>query len=337
MKIYLTITLLLLNASLPIQATMRHSSQQQSASAEALTLTPTDITALIDETGARTTRMMHRIFNYSYTETLTDHEADTRGQVTGERSKVYEVYPVVIGGRGRIVRVQVRENGVPLDAEKIKRERERAVKEIIEAEQRAASQTAKRPTTVGAYKPKFWSYSITLEKHKLGGAYRDNYPVRPTDFLVWHEFYAARRTTFNGREAILLTFRPRPNFVYDRTNVFFPEGIESFGRVMAQLGGRVWIDATDKVIMRLEAVPTQEMNDANASMSDAPNQNAPLGYELMRLPNGTWFPSRSWYNSYGRENLFWKTGMSRVLKYSDYKLFTTSVESEKLDPPQAQP
>lgn len=334
MKILLLITTLLFNFLPPAQ-TVSSGSNQPSASVESLNLTPAEIASLVNECGERTTQMTRRIFDYTYTLTALENEVDKRGQVTREKSKVYEMSPFRVGRKGEFARVQVSEDGVPFSTEKISRGRERAVKQITEAEEKEG-QVGERPAT-GEYKPTFRSYSIVLVQNQLGGAAKSYYPVRPTDFLVWHEFYAPRRTVFKNREAILLNFRPRPGYVYNRTNVPFSGGIETFGRVMAQLGGRVWIDAVDKVIMRLEVVPIAEMNLAGASSTDAPNANVPLGFELMRLPNGTWVPSWNWYNSYGREKIFWKTGMSRARKFSDFKLSSTEVKDITIDEPKSQP
>ncbi len=334
MKILLLITTLLLNFLPPAQP-VSSASNQPGASEESLSLTPAEIASLVNECGARTTQMTRRIFDYTYTLTALENEVDKRGQVTREKSKVYEVSPFRVGRRkGGFASVQVSEDGVPFSTEKINRGRERAVKQITEAEEKEG-QEGDRPAT-SEYKPTFRSYGIALEQHQLGGAAKSYYPVRPTDFLVWHEFYSPRRTAFKDREAILLNFRPRPGYVYDRTNVPFSGGIETFGRVMAQLGGRVWIDAIDKVIMRLEAVPIAEMNQAGASSIDAPNANVPIGFELMRLTTGTWVPGWSWYNSYGREKIFWKTGISRARKFSDFKLSSTEVKDITIDEPKSQ-
>ncbi len=334
MKILLLITTLLLNFLPPAQP-LSSAFNRQSASREFLNLTPAEIAALVNECGERTTQMTKRIYDYTYTLTALENEVDKRGQVTREKSKVYEVSPFRVGRKGGFASVQVSEDGVPFSTEKINRGRERAVKQITEAEEKEG-RGVERPMT-SEYKPTFRSYSIVLVQHQLGGAAKSFYPVRPTDFLVWHEFYAPRRAVFKNREAILLNFRPRPGYVYDQTNVSFSGGIETFGRVMAQLGGRVWIDAVDKVIMRLEAVPVEEMNQAGASSIDPPNANVPIGFELMRLPNGTWVPSWNWYNSYGREKIFWKTSISRARKYSDFKLSNTEMKDVTIDAPKSQP
>lgn len=288
-------------------------------------LSAAEVAALVDECGKQTTRMTGRMYSYGFNEVDYDYERDKAGAVKGEHSKSYEVAPVRAGRRYSWTHVQVGEDGARFSEEKIARERERVVKQITDAEAEAARPQS-QDHSPRPYVERYSSYGIRVEKR--GGVSRTLWYVTPTDFLVWHEFYAPRRATYNGREAILLNFRPRAGYVFDRTNVRFPEGVEEFGRVMGRLGGRLWIDARDRVLVRLEAAPAEEV-----AQGDAPDPNAPLGFELTRLPNGTWAPLVNWYNSYGRENVFWKTSANRVVKFSDFKLFTTSDEGEKLDAP----
>jgi hypothetical protein len=333
MKIFLTVSILILSVSSPPALTGGAARRQPAASAESLSMTAGEIDALVKECGWRTSRMWGRILDYTYTETDIEYELDQGGRVGRERSKVYEVYPA----RGRrFARVQVSEDGAGFSAEKIGRERARAVKALTEAEEAEARAQARAPVPAGRTQGRtFQSFWITLERDTHGGASKSYWPVRPTDFLTSHEFYAPRRAILAGRAAILLSFRPRPAYVYDKSNVPFKEGIEDYARVMSQLGGRIWIDGSDKVIMRLEAVPVGEVG--RTAEGDAPDAGAPLGFELTRLPEGTWVPARGWYNSHGREGFFWKTAISRAISYSDFKLFKASVVGEKLDPPSQPP
>jgi len=343
MKIFpLVIILLLSVSSSSAQTPDSLPRSQQSAPVE--TLTSVEIAALINECGERMTEIIPRIFNYTYTERVIEYEVDRRsGQVRRERSKIYETTPVRLGRRGVWVRVQVGEDGVPFTAERIERERVRVIRRFAEVEAEASQarsgQANSNSQSNTQPRSRFSSFGITVEQRTHGGMGRNNWGVSPTQFFLSHEFYAPRRRVLNGRETILLSFRPRPNFVYDAINFPFQEGIESYARVMAQLGGNVWIDAADKIIIRLEAIPLQELSGAASSSSDAPSQNAPIGFELVRLPSGVWVPSRSWYNSHGRENLFWRTAISRERRYTDFRPFATSIEGERLDapPPQTQP
>ncbi len=335
MKYFLLIAILLFGILLPAHSTNSAFHQSQSASAEPLRLAPDEVAKLINECGERTTRMTWQLLNYSYTETDSEYEVDKSGQVTREGSKVYEVNPVRIGKKNYFSHVQIAEDGVAFSAERVAQERERIVRELTQAEESAARGEAPRRTEPAEYKPKFSSYGIRVEKRR--NMSRQVLFICPTDFLQSHEFYAPRRVAFNNRETILLSFRPRPGYVFDKTNVRYPHGIEDYGQVMAELGGNVWIDVADRVIARLDAMPLGEMSDAGAAAKDQTVANAPLGFEFTRLRDGTWVPSRSWYNSHGRENVFLKTAASRAQKYGDFKLFKTSVELEKLEPSQKKP
>jgi len=299
---------------------------QKSAAGEPLTWTTEEIAKLIFDCGMRTTQMTGRLYNYTFHATDTEYALDKNGRVKGQHSKVSEVYPISFGNLRKWIYVQISEDGVPLSPERLARERERAIKQTQELE---AQPIVAPQGQTSVYKQKFSSYGIKVEKR--GGLSRTIWFINPTDFLVSHDFYAPQRLSFGGRETFLLRFRPRPGYVYDKTNVPYPQGVEDFGRTMSQLGGRIWIDATDKVIARLEATPARELTD---SSDITPDQNTPVWFELTRLPNGTWAPRASRYNSYGREDVFWKTSLSRSLDYSDYKVFKTTVEVEKVQPNQ---
>jgi len=286
--------------------------------------TPEEIARLINECGQRTTAMAGRLYNYSFNQTDTDEVLDKANRARSSTSKTYEVFPVAVGRRARFIYVQVSENGVALSPKKIEEQRQRAAKETEEFEKTAA--TPINPTS--AYKSSWWSYGIKVEKHsRLSNTYW--YP-RPTDFLLSSEFFAPRRVKLDGRETILLNFRLRPGYVFDKTNVAYPDGIEDYGRAMSQLAGRIWIDAADKVIARLEASPAHEVSTSQAG--DTPEPDLALTYQSQRLANGTWVPAAAHYNSYGREDVFWKTPLKRSLIYADFKLFKTTADVEKLEP-----
>jgi hypothetical protein len=296
------------------------------AQSDSQSLTPAQISALVAECGRRTTQMTARILDYTYTETAVEYEVDKAGKVKVASEKAYEVYPVW-NRKGGYVRIQVSENGSPLGEEKVARERERAAKSLAEVGSAAGGQQPAAAAQVSTQRG-FASFGIGVEQHRHGGMSKTFWSIRPTDFLTAHDFYAPVRTVYHARAAILLSYRPRPGHVYDRTNVPFKDGVEDYGRVMSQLGGRVWIDADEKVIVRLEAFPSSEAGRPSELPADSP-----LGFESQRLPDGTWVPARSWYNSYGREDFFWKTPISRERRYSDFKKFKVNVGDAKVDAP----
>jgi hypothetical protein len=343
LKIVLLATSLLLGALSPaaqMSGRAARGGQSAGASHRNLNLTAAEIAALVNECGERTTHMAQRIINYTYTEAAIEYELDRRGEGKRERSKVYEMYPV----RGRRwVSVQLSEDGVVFGAEKVGRERARAARNLTQAEESQEEEQQRKPQTrstsvVQSTNRKFTSFGIKVERHEHGGLSKTYWMIRPTDFFESHQFHTPRAVSFKGREAILLSFRPRADYVYDKTRLSFKDGIQEYGRVVGQLGGNIWIDASDKVLMRLDAMPLSELRrPVESAVEDAPNDHAPLGFELARMADGTWVPCRSWYNSYGRENVFWKTGVSRARRYSDFKLFSTRIEGVELNAPQTQP
>jgi hypothetical protein len=333
MKYYLLIVIVLLGTFLPARSTNSTGGQANGASGQPVKLTPDDIAKLINECGAVTTQMTGRLYDYTFNETDNEFVIDKEGRIKSEQSRVFEVYPLKIGNRRKWVYVQVSENGVPLSPERLARERDRAAKQTMELEQQAS--TAPASQINAPYKPRFSSYGIRVEKHS--GLSKTIWFINPTDFLVSHDFSAPQRVTFVGRETLLLNFRPRPGYLYDKTNVPYPDGVEDYGRAMSQLGGRIWIDAADKVIVRLEANPSRDVNEPGAAANTVPDANAAVWFELTRLPSGIWVPSVSRYDSHGREDVFWKTPISRSRKYSDYKLFKTTAEVEKIEAPPGKP
>lgn len=297
-----------------------HANRRQAASPS----TPEEIAKLIDECGLQTTVMANRLFNYSFNQASIDEVLDKTGRVKSTESKLYEVYPTAIGRRVRLIYVQVAENGAPLSADKIEKQRQRAAKETEDLEKAAA----KPITPTSSFKFKWWSYGIKVEKRSSFS--RTYWYLRPTDFLLSSEFFGPRLVKFADRETYLVNFRFKPGYIFDETNVPYPVGIADYGRAISQLAGRIWIDATDKVIVRLEASPIPEATKAQTS--EKPEADVALSYESKRLANGTWVLSEAHYNSYGREEVFWKTPLKRSIVYTDFKLFKTTADVEKTEP-----
>lgn len=103
-------------------------------------------------------------------------------------------------------------------------------------------------------------------------------------------------------------------------------------RVLARLAGRIWIDAAEHIIMRLEALSVREANAETSTFS--PESNVPVEFEYMRLPNGTWVTSLIHVNTHGRNDIFEGDRFELTLRYRDFRLFSTNVEIERLNVPQ---
>jgi hypothetical protein len=293
----------------------------QSASTHLASLTPAEIENLVADCRVRTDSMLMRIFDYTYTHTSTFRERNERGQITRERTGMAEAYPV----RGRrFAYVPISRNGQPVAAETIERARQRAARDLTQAEERDANSQSRRSTVSSEQSQNHPAHHFGIFYDRNTGLTRKRFSIIPIDFLQTHEFYAPRRATFNHREAIVLNFRPRTGLV----------ATDMSGRLRARLGGRIWIDAEERILMRLEALPIGELSGVNISAVTAPNANAPVAFEWIRLSNGTWLPSLNSINTYGREDVFENIRFDFSYRLSNFRLFNITIERVEINPPQ---
>ncbi|HKY05906.1 MAG TPA: hypothetical protein VJQ56_13510, partial [Blastocatellia bacterium] len=95
---------------------------------------------------------------------------------------------------------------------------------------------------------------------------------------------------------------------------------------IAKLAGRVWIDASDRVVKRLESWP--------ASSSE---REPVLVYEQVRLSDGTWLHQSTRFDSTKHRELFNGVGIDFEDRFTDHQRFKTSVDGYKLDGPKSKP
>ncbi len=330
MKIFSSLVMvMLLGVPVLSQAPYLIPSRRQVTSSGQSSLSTAEVAELINETCMRSWAMTGRVFDYTYTVESVERELD-RGSIRREHVKVYEAYPVrrSRARRRTSVLVQLSENGVPRSAEQIGRDRRRAARDITEAEERAAN-ILNRPTPVSNEQlPNQNSCAFRISPER-GGLLGRGFNVWWTDFLAAYDFSAPRRTLFNDRESIVLSFRPRSDLVAGSSTT----------RVLSRLGGRIWIDAVDRIIIRIEALPLQEVrgNKATMTLAALPDSNAAVAFEWTRLPNGTWLQSLFLLNTYGSEEIFEGVEVNRTSRFRDFRLFSAHVERERLDPAQGRP
>lgn len=94
----------------------------------------------------------------SYTFERVERERDSRGQIKWEKTKVFEAYPAY--GR-RHVLIQLSEDGTPRSPEQIERERRRAGRDLVEAEERAARAQSRQIPANQPPNETFFSFGIS--------------------------------------------------------------------------------------------------------------------------------------------------------------------------------
>ena len=233
-----------------------------------------------------------------------------------EESELYEVFIPTAKCWTKDCRravVLLEENGKPLPAERIEKERLKVGKKLEEAERKESEQT-KAPATAPVSQN--WMRFYVRFNKALG---RDLHIVLDgQEILEKCDFSPAGREPVAGREMIALNFRPRANAAFAEKTAY-----------MSRLEGRIWIDAEDKVFTRLAAWP-KGTNLGDAVNSGQLLKRAALAYELVRTKEGIWFFSFGRINGAGFSDLFFGLKTDFSVEQFDYVNFRVEVENSKV-------
>ncbi len=251
------------------------------------------------------------ITEYTYTWEMIRRGVDKIGHVHSW-SEIYEVYvpPIRQGRLTEQFPILTSRNGRALPQEAIDkarlRARLRAGEKLQEAERAGSDHHSEDPVfrsdcagtpPVGTY------FTVVLESARS----RRKIIFTPVTFLRSSEFHSPARDNVNGREMLVLEFKPRQGMR------FTPE--ESY---VSALVGKVWIDAKEKVLARLEAWPKGKSGKA---------VRAAVLYEQVRQPEGTWLPGRAELNADTYGYVFGERTYDTISVFRDYHRFSTSIES----------
>ncbi len=277
-----------------------------------------NVRELISQAYRNGVTMSGRIFRYTWTDTRKYRLLDKRGKEKVFPTQVYEVFPNRVAGRWLLRRL-VSEDGVPLSPERAAQEQERLVKEMLKDErdaERAEKKWAARGSAPTAPGEQCVPQGYTTTYGGNGGLI--SFSI--SDFLCAGEFSYPRPGRAQGREAIVLNFRPRADYQ--------APGKER--EPITKLRGRIWVDAADRVVSRLEAWP------ATADDKSGAGQEPPevvLTYEQVRLPDGTWMHTLTRINTTRHAALFNQVRIDFQEVFSDYRKFDVEAESYQLNRP----
>jgi hypothetical protein len=272
--------------------------------------------------------MLARRLEYTWTAKITDRELDKRGEVKKESSSVYEVYPV----RGEFARKLLARDGVPVSQERadkeFKKTAERLEKAARDERKRAESKPPPSPPTPS---PGQMQNPLGIPSFGFWTGHRESNGFSSTEIsvAVWRffrycEFYGPRRESFNGRESIVLDFQPRSDF----------RPADEIQKSYARLHGRVWIDAADKSVARLEAWP----DDATTSTVTASTAREPaVVFEHARMTDGVWLERLVRIKTYGHKEIFNGIELDFTKEVSDFKRFSSVAGDATVDTPKEKP
>ena len=284
----------------------------QSAAAEVL-----DVPRLLREGRANTERNWveydRRRAEYTFKWRRTLRKSDGKGGVK-ERSELMELYlpPRCRAGKCQPVSIKLEEDGRVVAPEKVERERLRAGRRLEKAEREA-----ERDAAANAGKKMAVPYWLQFTYFTKGMIVKDRaVKLDGQEILEKCEFSSPRRERLGGREMIAFDFTPRPGAAFNSQSWFMP-----------LVEGRIWLDAADKVFVRLAAWP-KGTRFADAT-SDHLLENAALAYDTVRVKEGVWMFRLGRVNGLKYPGLFGDVADAFSIEISDYRRFT--VEADKVD------
>jgi hypothetical protein len=301
----------ILTAALLIGQTVPGAARQSAGASE--------VTTLLLEVARNERAMTARRLEYTWTSKITERELDKGGGLKKQSVNVSEVYPV----RGQFARKLVSRDGVPVSQERADKELKGAAKRLEEAarEEQKRSEgkpqpTPAPPTSAQAQNPN----DIPSFGFSTGHKHGNGFSSREISMAVWRffryaEFTGMRRERLRGRESIVLDFSPRPDF----------RPADEIQKPYARLAGRLWIDAADRAVARLEAWP------ADLGMEAA--REPLVVFEHERVADGLWLEHLFRLKTYGYKEIFNGIELDLTKEATDFQRFTAGAGDDKLDPP----
>jgi hypothetical protein len=277
-----------------------------------LALDAEDIRKLIHEADVNGTAMHKRLVDFTYTLKKTKRVLNDKGKTRNENTQVFEAFPLL----DKHLLVHLKENDVYVSPWAVARDRQVVGEALEKAEREGKMQSTGNRRT-----------SDELERYLTAGIEHITgkyvaITIDPSEFLRSCEFDSPRRELVRGRDTIVLNFHPRAGAQFNFTKTF-----------MSKTTGVVWIDAKDKVLVRLEGRPVPPVSNLENNHTPSPPSNAALLYQQARTATGLWFPSLIRMNAAGDATFFNRLNWDVLFEFEDYKHFDTSVGGVTFDAP----
>ncbi|HVF47723.1 MAG TPA: hypothetical protein VNA17_09175 [Pyrinomonadaceae bacterium] len=280
-----------------------------------------DIAALLIEVKQKSDANWRKVIaehqNYTYKWRKIWRKTDKRGRVE-EESEVNELfYPTRCAPKKcRRVEFLLEKNGKLLPPEKIEKQRARAARKLeqIESDPKAAALPLDPNVPLHWMNFGYWVRKPFSSTPELIVA------VDGQEILEKSEFFAPSREQINGREAIVLSFRPRTGAVFSEKTKY-----------MAGTEGKLWIGAADRVLIRLAIWPIGTQFAENTS--DYLLSHAAGARSMLRTSEGLWFPSLGRVNGLDHPKLFMEVKGDFSIDSFDYHYFKTEVRNVEVNDP----
>lgn len=259
-----------------------------------------DIPALLRELDANQAEIDRLREKYACTQVITKREFDKSGVLKEKDSETYEL----IFHEGRQVGKLVVKNGKPLSPEESEKEQRRVEKLIADIDKEKAKREKKAE-----------------EARAKGKSEDDEDSVTIADVLRSSRFVNPRRETFRHQDVIVFDFEPRPEYK--------PKNLVE--KLMQKMTGVMWVDATDKEIVRIEARLIDSFKVAGGLLASL-KSGAAFVIEQDRFNDEVWMPSFAEFNLAVRVFLVKGLSLNETVQYSNYKRFSTEAAGEVKEP-----
>lgn len=259
--------------------------------------------------------------NYTFKSRKTWREQSKNG-AGDEHSEVFEVYPTPFrssrgGGRFKLS-VLIEKDGKPVSPERIEKERLKVGRDLERFERESDPIT--EPLSGKPDSMAWFNFSVYKNVMAMPFA-NERIEFRGDEFFDKLEFDKPYKENVNGRDAIAIRFRPRPEAVFSATSKY-----------LSNFEGIIWIDEADKFIFRLAAWPQGAKFNLNSS--DHLLENAAVAMDYTRTKEGLWFRRMGRMNAVKYPKMLLWLKWDFLLEHSDYKLYKVDSEKEKLSAPE---
>lgn len=280
-----------------------------------------DIPTLLRETKQRSDENWRRAVteypHYTFKWRIARRRADKNGEVK-EQSELYELfYPTKCRAKKcRKVSVLLAENGKPVSPEKIEKQRIKAGEKLERIESDAQAQVLSPNRNI----PLQWMQFGYFIRRPFSHEQKLVVSIDGQEILQKCEFLAPTRELINGRETIALSFRPRADAVFSEETKYMP-----------QAEGKIWIDAADKVFIRLAI--WQKGTKFSETASDYLLEHAALVRDMTLTKEGVWFPRLGRINGLKHPNLFAEMIYDFSIENFDHHFFKTEIKDVEIKNP----
>src|SRR5262245_3467341 len=281
-----------------------------------------DIPALLKEVGENEDEIDRLLEKYTYTETITQRELASNGQMKVKEIETFELTFY----KGARIRRLVAKNGKPLSPKEEADAQKDVEKRIREIEKKEAEKERKERET--AQKAAKNSDAANTGGDSNGEApnsdSEDERKDRPSiaDVLRASRLINPRRERFRSRDVIVFDFEPLPGYKPQK----------NYEKLFGKMAGALWIDPIDKQVARVEA-RLVEAYKIGGGMLASLKEGANFTLEQERVNQEIWLPTRAEINLGVRVLLLKGLNINRTITYGDYKRFSVEAEKEKLKDP----